>query len=364
MNKPIVILILISLLILDVACLEPSKAQPQAIQGGVIINSDGSINPQITQIKQTGNTYTLTNDLNIHIQFFLQKSNIIFDGGGHVIGDGKVGNIVIGPYGGVSNVTIKNFYMNQTATDDIDVTNSSNVIIQNNTLIGGGDIFGQTNGVALTNCQSVSIIGNTIKGTMCGIDLLNSSYNIIAGNVIDSKTSWTWNHYPEAIMIDIRYVEGGETSAGSSNNLIYDNAFMSSGNLTNIFGASSNSWDDGQIGNYWGDYLARYPAAVEVDSSGIGNTPYVIDVKNVDSYPLMSQDSLVFPVPILSVPTSTPTTTPMMSSATPPPSMVTSTPMVPEFSSTIFLLLLGAMTFAVAVKYGRIKIKNSKGKAR
>jgi len=341
-----------------------SRLNHKASRGGVIINSDGSMNPPITQIKQTGNTYTLTDDLKIHIQFFLQKSDIVFDGGGHVIGDGRVGNIVVGPYGGVSNVTIKNFYMDQTATNDIDVTNSSNIIIKNNTLLGGGDIFGQTNGVALTNCQSVTIIGNVIKGTMCGIDLLNSSYNVIAGNVIDAKTSWTWNHYPEALMIDVRYVEGGETSGGSSNNLIYDNAFMSSGNLTNIFGSSSNRWDNGQIGNYWGDYSTKYPGVVEVDNSGIGNTPYVIDPNNVDHYPLMSQGSLVFPVPISSVPTSTPTTTPTISSITSTPSAVTSTPTVPEFTSTIILALLGTVTFAIAIKYRRIKNRNSNGKAR
>ena len=115
--------------------------------------------------------------------------------------------------------------------------------------------------------------------------MLNSSFNVIAGNVIDAKTSWTWNHYPEALMIDVRYVEGGETSGGSSNNLIYDNVFMSSGNLTNIFGSSSNRWDNGQIGNYWGDYSTKYPGVVEVDNSGIGNTPYVIDPNNVDHYP-------------------------------------------------------------------------------
>jgi hypothetical protein len=46
------------------------------------------------------------------------------------------------------------------------------------------------------------------------------------------------------------------------------------------------------------------------------------------------------------------------------PTSPTSTPTVPEFSSTIMLLLLSVLTFAVAIKYRRIIIRNSTGKAR
>jgi hypothetical protein len=34
-------------------------------------------------------------------------------------------------------------------------------------------------------------------------------------------------------------------------------------------------------------YQSKYPNATEVDASGIGNTPYVVDVNNTDYYPLM-----------------------------------------------------------------------------
>jgi len=52
---------------------------------------------------------------------------------------------------------------------------------------------------------------------------------------------------------------------------------------------SENVWDDGYPsgGNYWDDYLTRYPDAKEIDGSGIGDTPYFIYQKNQDNYPLL-----------------------------------------------------------------------------
>jgi hypothetical protein len=50
---------------------------------------------------------------------------------------------------------------------------------------------------------------------------------------------------------------------------------------------SANFWDNGSLGNYWIDYLTRYPNASEIGSTGIGDTPYVLGADNVDRYPLM-----------------------------------------------------------------------------
>jgi hypothetical protein len=64
-------------------------------------------------------------------------------------------------------------------------------------------------------------------------------------------------------------------------------------------GQSFNSWDNGTQGNYWSNYLTIYPNATELDSSGTGNTPYVLvdyegssssklDTLNTDYYPLLA----------------------------------------------------------------------------
>jgi parallel beta-helix repeat protein len=313
-------------------------AQSQEL-GVIKINADGSVIPPTPLIQQTGDTYTVTSDMKVHVQIFLQKSNMIFDGKDHTIGDGQVGNIVVGPYvgEGVSNVTIKNFYLNQTFTDGITIRNSINVVVQNNTIIGGRNFFGQTNGVILINCASSKVLNNTINGPMCGIDLLASKDNLIAGNLVNAVTFWTWSHYPTAIMIDIRYNEGGETTSGSINNLIYGNTFLSTGNLTTINDSPSNRWDNGTTGNFWGDYQNRYPNASQIGITGVGNTPYFIAINNVDHYPLLSQ-SLSFPTPIIE-PTTSPTSSP------------TPTPSVPEFSWLMILpLFLSILSIAVLIR--------------
>jgi hypothetical protein len=51
--------------------------------------------------------------------------------------------------------------------------------------------------------------------------------------------------------------------------------------------ANPDIWDDGRKGNYWSDYLSRYPNASEVGDTGVGNTPFFINENNVDLFPLM-----------------------------------------------------------------------------
>jgi hypothetical protein len=50
-------------------------------------------------------------------------------------------------------------------------------------------------------------------------------------------------------------------------------------------------WDNGAKsgGNFWSDYLTKYPNATQVSTSGFGNTAYVINSSNKDDYPLMTK---------------------------------------------------------------------------
>ncbi len=90
---------------------------------------------------------------------------------------------------------------------------------------------------------------------------------------------------------------GGFFLGGCSNNIIYHNNFI--GNAQHVVNETSddvNFWDDGYPsgGNYWSDYEERYPDAVEINDSGIWDTPYVICKSNQDNYPLMKPQNPLF----------------------------------------------------------------------
>ncbi|MGB9854631.1 MAG: NosD domain-containing protein [Candidatus Bathyarchaeales archaeon] len=68
-----------------------------------------------------------------------------------------------------------------------------------------------------------------------------------------------------------------------------------------------NAWDDSKEGNYWSDFVKKYPYAKEIDDSGIWDTPYIISENNQDSYPLVN------PVNITTFPDAVPPTVSIIS---------------------------------------------------
>jgi len=122
--------------------------------------------------------------------------------------------------------------------------------------------------------QGNSINGNSITASMFGIYLYYSSnYNSIIGN---SVTNNDWGIFFEEHISYNRFYH---------NNLI-DNSQQFSAVRSFEY---SNVFDDGYPsgGNYWSDYITRYPSAQELDDSGIWDTPYVLDENNKDNYPLV-----------------------------------------------------------------------------
>jgi parallel beta-helix repeat protein len=122
-------------------------------------------------------------------------------------------------------------------------------------------------GIRTRQSNSSTITYNTVTSNTNGIYAETSSNNSIIGNNIAN------NVY-------------GILLYSSSNNTIYHNDFIN--NTSQVSSTNStNAWDNGREGNYWSDYLTKYPNATQVDSSGVWNTPYVIDANNTDQYPLM-----------------------------------------------------------------------------
>jgi len=127
--------------------------------------------------------------------------------------------------------------------------------------------------IVLEDSNNNQIISNNItgqnKGSGYGIQLLNSSSNLIVANsfkdiglaiksVLSKDNSFYYNNFLEM-------TEYGNRVAG----------FIEDDNLE--------LWSDGKQGNYWSNY-----DGVDANNDGIGDTPYIIDKKRQDPHPLMT----------------------------------------------------------------------------
>jgi len=152
--------------------------------------------------------------------------------------------------------------------------------------ITSNNITNSQDGVYAISSSGESIIGNNIMAnTQRGIYLSSTGSGII-GNNITKNAIGVYLFYP------------------SAGNTFHHNNFINNTQQVGLYQYTyENAWDDGSQGNYWSDYLVRYPDAKEIDGSGIGDTPYVIDAKNTDRYPLIGQSPTIpeFPSPIILV---------------------------------------------------------------
>ena len=126
-------------------------------------------------------------------------------------------------------------------------------------------------GILTTNSSGIIISKNhAIENFHKGIGLANCSNCTVVENCVESN---------EAFGVSI------ETS---ENNTICHNSFISNG-IQASAGSLTNRWHGGYPcgGNYWSDYSDRYPEALELEVSGIWDTPYFIYNNNEDEYPLV-----------------------------------------------------------------------------
>jgi hypothetical protein len=156
--------------------------------------------------------------------------------------------------------------------------------VANNDVVGN-NITSNNDGVAI--CGSAydnSITGNNIAANGEGLMLFQFSHdNNIVGNTVEKN----------GVGVDFKTVD-----SSAYDNVFYHNNFVSNAQQV-ISGGLMNVWDNGYPsgGNYWSDYtgtdLLNGPYQNQTGSDGIGDTPYFIDLDNVDNYPLMGVFSLL-----------------------------------------------------------------------
>jgi parallel beta-helix repeat protein len=159
--------------------------------------------------------------------------------------------------------------------------------------ISGNNITANKNhGLNLDSSTSNSITKNNITNNDDGISLESSFYQSISRNYIANNTNGVYLYSSSGNNLtgnNIANNDYGIWLEHSSSNKIYHNNFIKNPSQASS-DPSINFWDDGYPsgGNYWDDYLTRYPNATQIDHTGIGNTPYAISSNNTDRYPLMN----------------------------------------------------------------------------
>ena len=355
----------LTFLISLVAVLGGARAQ---VPNTIFVRSDGSVEPATAPIQKSGNVYTLTDNI-IWSTIVVQKSDIIIDGAGFKLQGQQAKDSIGIDISNIHNITIQDFTIadfqvcvnlkntyNSKITqnnitissgygDGVDVVGSSDDVISKNNIISS-KLFVMYNGIWLRDCFNEEVSENNLNGSERGIFLTTTSNSTISANSMTQndvgiQLTPACNNNQIAgntVFASVVYGAHPNQNAGTGikligalyNNQVHDNNISYNGNGmvlwldtrgTVIYGnyfqnnsnhvslafesGASNSWDNGSVGNYWDNYLFRYPNATEIDNSGIGNTPYVIDENNTDHYPLMYNPNHS----LLSTPSPTPVST-------------------------------------------------------
>jgi parallel beta-helix repeat protein len=363
----------------------------------ITIKSNGAIEPTGIPIAQVGNVYYFTRDIS-NYTIRIECDNIIVDGQGFTLQGNKTIDEIIGDgfyLVNRNNVTIRNLNIKSYDHGIALIANYQTSQLNTGINIINNIITDCDTGILFDSAVNDHIIGNKILNNDYGINIIwESSFNTIRENLITnnaedgiyvgkgSNNTFALNTISEnknGVRLDCsddnvfmaNSIERNDFGflfpvplVGTSNdNLFYDNNIIHNVRPVyeeihqNMSQLQRNFWDNGGRGNYWSDYLTKYPNATEIDSSGIGDTPYVINANNTDNYPLMApvdvpRLTIDFPPPIFTptptlAPTPTPTPTPT-SKSTPSPSLPqeTESPSEPEpFPTT--LVIASIITVAV-----------------
>ncbi len=230
---------------------------------------------------------------------------------------------------GVARVVFSYNKLTDNALDGVYVE-GQNCTFKGNLIVGNGH-----NGITFEGAENSATTQNNITHNgAAGIELFNGKNNLISENFILQNQLGIHNSYSthntisrNAITENYGFglcIEGSQSSCTITQNNFKDNN-VSSLNLqvSDPWPCAPNAWDNGSQGNYWSDYFTRYTNASEIGSTGVGNTPFVINEKNLDHYPLLN------PVEIPTVPsvaTEDSSPSPAPSSSTAPLQTLTSTP--------------------------------------
>ena len=180
--------------------------------------------------------------------------------------------------------------------------NTENVVVTRN------NISENTYGINIGICRNIIVSENQISCNTGGLNLYYYGPHLVYGNNI-TNNSWgirfaegcgnatvyrnniTQN---EVGVVLLNFPNAGDVVVSGVGNTVFDNLLInntkqvsqeeSSYNYpdTTRMGTDIVLWNNSTTGNYWSDYNGT-----DANGDGIGDTPYIIDEKNQDNYPLI-----------------------------------------------------------------------------
>ncbi len=157
--------------------------QPVKAMGGIIIRADGTVDPSTAPILRDGDVYTFTD--NILGSIVVERSNIIVDGNGYTLQGSGSGNGF--QLDGVNNVTIQNVNIQSFATA-IDINNSSYNLISGNILTDNGGFMGSVILESPYHNDNNTFLGNTMTNNSGSCLVLWGCYDAVSENVITNNS--------------------------------------------------------------------------------------------------------------------------------------------------------------------------------
>jgi len=196
------------------------------------------------------------------------------------------------------------FVRNGTYHEKVEIDKDNLTLIGENkasTIIDGDGT--RSYGIYLSFRRGVTVKNfKVVRSTQSGIVLQSSTDNNLINNIVSyNKKGISLVQYGQPFSSDNNVIENtisNNIAAGLYLNLAQNNNFSHNNFINNtvqveVYDTSyANTWDDGYPsgGNYWSDYtgvdVKSGPGQDQPGSDGIGDTPYVIDSKNNDTYPL------------------------------------------------------------------------------
>jgi hypothetical protein len=233
----------------------------------VRILADGTVDPASAPIQRFGDRYVLTSNINGVI--IVERENIELDGAGYTLQGTYNGTraegwmIGQGPPQESDNTSLWTIGIDLYAA-----TKPNNVTVKNVNIEGfyvGMYIYTKNNRVE----------GNSVNGNIIGV-LLSGDSNTLDGNYIANND--------EGLFLGINNPGDLPIEIVLTRNSFVDNKVQLSGCTCEEYNISEpvHAWDNGSIGNFWSDYNGT-----DKNGDGIGDSPYFIDLLNLDRYPLI-----------------------------------------------------------------------------